>query len=150
ARAQRAPAGVPLELARNRFPCASAVQTGPRRRFRFSCTSRRPRRALGTITHGRRLHWVGRNPVSREILPAGESSGIRTRLAFRADPTAARGIDLDTGCVPEESSMSRLVCISNRISLPRRSAAPGGLAVGILSALKRTGGLWFGWRGETI
>lgn len=46
--------------------------------------------------------------------------------------------------------MSRLVCISNRISLPRKSAAPGGLAIGILSALKRTGGLWFGWGGETI
>jgi trehalose 6-phosphate synthase len=46
--------------------------------------------------------------------------------------------------------MSRLVCVSNRITLPRKSAAPGGLAVGILSALKRTGGLWFGWGGETI
>lgn len=46
--------------------------------------------------------------------------------------------------------MSRLVCVSNRISLPRKSAAPGGLAVGILSALKRTGGLWFGWGGDTI
>lgn len=46
--------------------------------------------------------------------------------------------------------MSRLVCVSNRISLPRKAAAPGGLAIGILSALKRTGGLWFGWGGETI
>jgi trehalose 6-phosphate synthase len=46
--------------------------------------------------------------------------------------------------------MSRLVCVSNRISLPRKSAAPGGLAIGILSALKRTGGLWFGWGGETV
>jgi len=45
--------------------------------------------------------------------------------------------------------MTRLVCVSNRISLPRKSAAPGGLAVGILSALKRTGGLWFGWGGDT-
>jgi len=45
--------------------------------------------------------------------------------------------------------VNRLVCISNRIALPRRSAAPGGLAVGILSALKTTGGLWFGWGGET-
>ena len=45
--------------------------------------------------------------------------------------------------------MTRLVCVSNRISLPRKSAAPGGLSVGILSALKRTGGLWFGWGGET-
>ncbi|MFL6547909.1 MAG: trehalose-6-phosphate synthase, partial [Povalibacter sp.] len=46
--------------------------------------------------------------------------------------------------------MTRLVCVSNRISLPRRSSAPGGLAVGVLSALKRTGGLWFGWGGETV
>lgn len=46
--------------------------------------------------------------------------------------------------------MSRLVCVSNRISLPRKSAAPGGLAIGILSVLKRTGGLWFGWGGETV
>lgn len=46
--------------------------------------------------------------------------------------------------------MSRLVCVSNRISLPRKSAAPGGLAVGILNALKRTGGLWFGWGGDTV
>lgn len=33
--------------------------------------------------------------------------------------------------------------------MPRKSTAPGGLAVGILNALKRTGGLWFGWGGET-
>jgi trehalose 6-phosphate synthase len=44
--------------------------------------------------------------------------------------------------------MRRLVCVSNRISLPRKAAAPGGLAVGVLNALKRTGGLWFGWGGE--
>src|SRR5690606_39995157 len=46
--------------------------------------------------------------------------------------------------------MGRLDCVSNRISLPRKSAAPGGLAVGSLSALRRTGGLWFGWGGETV
>jgi trehalose 6-phosphate synthase len=46
--------------------------------------------------------------------------------------------------------MSRLVCVSNRILLPRKSAAPGGLAIGILGALRRTGGLWFGWGGETV
>jgi trehalose 6-phosphate synthase len=45
--------------------------------------------------------------------------------------------------------MRRLVCVSNRISLPRRSAPPGGLAVGLLAALQHTGGLWFGWSGET-
>ncbi|MDB6044102.1 MAG: otsA [Gammaproteobacteria bacterium] len=45
--------------------------------------------------------------------------------------------------------MRRLVCVSNRISLPRRGAAPGGLAVGVLAALQNTGGMWFGWSGET-
>lgn len=45
--------------------------------------------------------------------------------------------------------MRRLVCVSNRISLPRRGTAPGGLAVGVLAALRHTGGLWFGWNGET-
>ena len=45
---------------------------------------------------------------------------------------------------------SRLICVSNRVSLPRKAAAPGGLAVGVLSALKHTGGLWFGWGGELI
>jgi len=44
--------------------------------------------------------------------------------------------------------VSRLVCVSNRITLPRRHAAPGGLAVGVLNALRRTGGLWFGWGGD--
>lgn len=45
--------------------------------------------------------------------------------------------------------MKRVVCVSNRLSLPRRAAAAGGLAVGVLAALQRTGGLWFGWSGET-
>jgi trehalose 6-phosphate synthase len=42
----------------------------------------------------------------------------------------------------------RLVCVSNRITAGRKTAAPGGLAVGVLSALQRTGGMWFGWGGE--
>lgn len=42
----------------------------------------------------------------------------------------------------------RLVCVSNRVSVPRRAAPPGGLAVGVLGALKHSGGLWFGWSGE--
>ena len=44
--------------------------------------------------------------------------------------------------------MRRVVCVSNRISIPRRLGSAGGLAVGVLSALGRTGGLWFGWSGE--
>src|SRR5580698_5501107 len=49
----------------------------------------------------------------------------------------------------EGGCVGRLVCVSNRISLPRRGATPGGLAVGVLAALQNTGGIWFGWSGET-
>ena len=45
--------------------------------------------------------------------------------------------------------MSRLVVVSNRIALPDdKKSSAGGLAVGILGALKAAGGLWFGWSGE--
>jgi len=45
--------------------------------------------------------------------------------------------------------MSRLVVVSNRVAMPDGSkTSAGGLAVGILDALKSTGGLWFGWNGE--
>ena len=44
--------------------------------------------------------------------------------------------------------MSRLVAVSNRVSLPRRGAPPGGLAVGLTAAMRACGGLWFGWSGE--
>lgn len=47
--------------------------------------------------------------------------------------------------------MSRLVVVSNRIAPPdEHAASAGGLAVGILGALKAAGGLWFGWSGETL
>ena len=45
--------------------------------------------------------------------------------------------------------MKRLVCVSNRISLPGNAGSSGGLAVGLLAAMGHTGGLWFGWSGET-
>ncbi|HUL06464.1 MAG TPA: alpha,alpha-trehalose-phosphate synthase (UDP-forming) [Candidatus Acidoferrum sp.] len=45
--------------------------------------------------------------------------------------------------------MARLVVVSNRIALPReRGGAAGGLAVAMRDALRRGGGLWFGWSGE--
>ena len=44
--------------------------------------------------------------------------------------------------------MSRLVAISNRVSLPRKGASSGGLAVGVLAAMRAHGGLWIGWSGE--
>jgi trehalose 6-phosphate synthase len=44
--------------------------------------------------------------------------------------------------------LSRLVVVSNRIADPRRSVATGGLAIGVLGALEKGGGLWFGWSGD--
>ncbi len=47
--------------------------------------------------------------------------------------------------------MSRLVVISNRVAVPEArgaAGAQGGLAGALNSALKKTGGLWFGWSGE--
>ena len=45
--------------------------------------------------------------------------------------------------------MKRLVCVSNRISVPGNEAGSGGLAVGLTAAMARTGGVWLGWSGET-
>lgn len=45
--------------------------------------------------------------------------------------------------------MSRLVVVSNRIASPDDKGSAGGLAVGVLGALKAAGGLWFGWSGDT-
>ena len=42
----------------------------------------------------------------------------------------------------------RLVAVSNRVSIPRKTSAPGGLAVGLLAAMRSRGGLWFGWSGQ--
>jgi trehalose 6-phosphate synthase len=45
--------------------------------------------------------------------------------------------------------LTRLVIASNRVAIPhRRGAAQGGLATGLLEALDRHGGLWFGWNGR--
>jgi trehalose 6-phosphate synthase len=45
----------------------------------------------------------------------------------------------------------RLIVVSNRVALPTsRSASAGGLAVGVRSALRDRGGIWFGWSGETV
>ncbi|MGH7153711.1 MAG: trehalose-6-phosphate synthase, partial [Acetobacteraceae bacterium] len=46
--------------------------------------------------------------------------------------------------------MSRLVVVSNRVApiTEGEPAAAGGLAVGVLDALRAQGGLWFGWSGD--
>ena len=47
--------------------------------------------------------------------------------------------------------MSRLVVISNRVAVPKArgvAGAQGGLAGALNAALKKDGGVWFGWSGE--
>jgi len=44
--------------------------------------------------------------------------------------------------------VSRLVAVSNRVAIPKAGKSAGGLAVGILSALRAQGGVWFGWSGK--
>ncbi len=48
--------------------------------------------------------------------------------------------------------MSRIICVSNRVSLPDPKTGEikaGGLAVGVKAALEsQGGGIWFGWNGE--
>ena len=47
--------------------------------------------------------------------------------------------------------MSRLVVVSNRVApIQEGEATAGGLAAGVLDALKQKGGLWFGWSGEVV
>jgi len=45
--------------------------------------------------------------------------------------------------------LSRLIAISNRVAEPSAGKAAGGLAVGIMAALRQSGGVWFGWGGKT-
>lgn len=44
--------------------------------------------------------------------------------------------------------MGKLIVVSNRVGPLRDSGRAGGLAVGLVDALRRRGGLWFGWSGE--
>lgn len=48
----------------------------------------------------------------------------------------------------ENSDSSSLIIASNRVPMIRRQdGAQGGLAVGLLAALRKAGGLWLGWNG---
>ena len=46
--------------------------------------------------------------------------------------------------------MGRLVVISNRTANLGKNTQIGGLAVGIVDALKAQGGLWAGWDGSVV
>ena len=47
------------------------------------------------------------------------------------------------------SPAPRLVAVSHRVGPLKGAAAAGGLAVGLVDALRTRGGLWFGWSGRT-
>ncbi|MGH8130565.1 MAG: alpha,alpha-trehalose-phosphate synthase (UDP-forming) [Steroidobacteraceae bacterium] len=47
------------------------------------------------------------------------------------------------------SRAHRLVAVSNRVGPVKGAAAAGGLAVGLVGALRERGGIWFGWSGRT-
>ncbi|MEX2524610.1 MAG: trehalose-6-phosphate synthase [Gammaproteobacteria bacterium] len=45
--------------------------------------------------------------------------------------------------------MNRLVVVSNRVAASgRKQAVQGGLAVALVAALEKSGGVWFGWNGK--
>lgn len=44
--------------------------------------------------------------------------------------------------------MSRLIVVSNRVGIPDGTARAGGLEVSIRPALRKRGGIWFGWSGK--
>ena len=53
------------------------------------------------------------------------------------------------GAERKDCAMSRLVVVSNRVApIQEGEATAGGLAAGVLDALKQKGGLWFGWSGQ--
>lgn len=46
--------------------------------------------------------------------------------------------------------MSKLIVLSNRISMPSGKASAGGLAVAVQDALNDSNGIWLGWNGQQI
>jgi trehalose 6-phosphate synthase len=47
--------------------------------------------------------------------------------------------------------MARLVVVSNRVApVGEGKSTAGGLAVAMLAALRKSGGIWFGWSGEVL
>ena len=72
------------------------------------------------------------------------------KLGSRAQThTTGRPSNRGRNIVGIESDMSRLVVVSNRVApITEGEPTAGGLAAGVLDALKQQGGIWFGWSGE--
>ena len=110
------------------------------------------------------LWEIGRRDEAREMfvdalriakslraVVGGRAPGDRKTVGqFSADLFDV-GIDVDRDQAVAELGrpvLARLVVVSNRVGVPDRSARAGGLEVAIRPALKRRGGLWFGWSGR--
>jgi trehalose 6-phosphate synthase len=89
--------------------------------------------------------------TSRQRSPKRESTRRSTAQAWAvsADPSSATGSSLG-GASPARTG--RLVVVSNRVPLPNKdgTSSAGGLTVALEGALKKDGGLWFGWSGKTV
>lgn len=69
----------------------------------------------------------------------------RATAALRGRPT----LPAPTPAVASETGGGRLIVVSNRVApIAEGKPTAGGLAVGVLDALKSMGGIWFGWSGE--
>src|SRR5215208_1661620 len=84
----------------------------------------------------------GLRPWRYAVVPRNPSRPSSPREEQTVDMT------VETGSEPTR----RLVVVSNRVPLPTKEGASGagGLAVALEGALKREGGLWFGWSGKTV
>ena len=54
-----------------------------------------------------------------------------------------------SGHMSREAGMNRLFVVSNRVGPLSDDRKAGGLAVGLADALRKRGGVWFGWSGKT-
>ncbi len=75
---------------------------------------------------------MGGTPAVLPLNCQDRTRDLTRRIAGEADPP-----------------MSRLVVVSNRVApIQEGEATAGGLAAGVMDALKQKGGLWFGWSGD--
>lgn len=78
--------------------------------------------------------------------PAGEPTG-QPASATRAAPKE-EDAQPSTYRPAKGEGVQRLVIVSNRVADLRSSQQTGGLAVGLADALRKRGGIWFGWDGK--
>ncbi|RPI64639.1 MAG: trehalose-6-phosphate synthase [Lysobacterales bacterium] len=80
-----------------------------------------------------------RNPVAPAIGATPEGNCSTLKLASKPHRPRRRARN--------SAYVNPLIIVSHRVSRPQSSTAPGGLAVGVLAALRQCGGTWVGWSG---